>query len=221
MLREVGLCTVAGRRFVMPESAADARRPGSAARKKGSELPLPRIGVLVTLSDCPGPVGKYEIVKSLRSLFPATTVYNAISQMADAGLLDVELMEGARGSRPGYFCTAEGLKALRSWARWPPTELLAPSPEMLLWLSAARVRRPDEVLHGINVLVDLLHEQDLKLQLDGSRTRRDEGWGLAAELEYGLERAALDAARQFVALAKGRYEEKVAVLSSEKEAKSN
>ena len=202
-------------------SAADERRPGSVARTRGSELPLPKIGVLVALADCPGPVGKYEIVKSLRTLFPETTVYNAISQMADAGLLDVELMEGAHGSKPGYFCTAEGRKALRSWAKWPPTELLAPSPEMLLWLSSARVRSPDEVLHGINVLVDLLHEQDLKLQLDGTRTRRGEGWSMAAELEYGLERAALDAARQFLALAKGRYEEKVAVLSSEKEAKSN
>jgi DNA-binding PadR family transcriptional regulator len=205
----------------MSASPVEAGRPQVAARNEVSELPLHKIGVLVAISDCPGPVGKYEIVKSLRSLFPETTIYSAISQLADAGLLDIEQVEGARGPRPGYLCTKEGLNALRSWAKWPPTKLLTPSPEMLLWLSSARVRSPEEVLRGINSLVDLLHEQDLQLQLDGSRTRRDEGWSTAAELEYGLERAAIDAARQFVALAKGLYEEKVAVILKQKEAKSN
>jgi DNA-binding PadR family transcriptional regulator len=202
-------------------ASAGARRQELAPRNEGSELPLHKVGVLVAVSECPGAVGKYEIVKSLRSMFPETTIYSAISQLADAGLLDVDVVEGARGPKPGYFCTKEGLKALRSWAKWPPTKLLAPSPEMLLWLSATRVRRPEEVLRGINSLVDMLYELDLQLQLDASRTRRDDGWGTATELEYGLERAALDAARQFVALAKGLYEEKVAVLSKQREAKSN
>jgi DNA-binding PadR family transcriptional regulator len=203
----------------MSATAADEGWPRSTGRRQRPELPLPQIGVLVELSNYPYPVGKYEIVKGLRRLFPETTVYNAIPQMADAGLLRSELIEGIRGSKPGYCCTAKGLKVLKSWAKWPPTKLLAPSPEMLLWISTVDVRRPDEVLQGIAALEDVLYEQELEVKLSGSRTRRAKYWNTRAELEFELERAALEVSRQFLALAKGLFEERVAATSKPSAAK--
>ena len=193
---------------------ATTDQPRSAARKQGRELGLPQIGILAAVSESPEPVGAYAIAKELRSIVPDTTVYNAIPPMEKAGLLCSEPIEGVRGKKPGYRCTQEGLVALKRWAKWPPTKLLAPSPEMLLWLSAARVRAPGEVLEGIDALEGVLYEQELELKLAGSRTRRTLGWDTHAELEYELERAALDASRQVLALAKGLYEERVAALSN-------
>ena len=200
----------------MSATAANEGRSRSTARTLKPELPLPQIGVLAAVSESPDPVGKYAIVKSLRSLFPETTVYNAIPQMEGVGLLRSELIEGTRGSMPGYCCTAKGLEALKSWAKWPPTKLLAPSPEMLLWLSTVRVRRPEEVLRGIVALEDVLYEEELEVKLSGSRTRRAEGRSTHSQLEYELERAALDVSRQFLALAKGVFEERVAATSKAK-----
>jgi DNA-binding PadR family transcriptional regulator len=203
----------------MSRTAADEGRPRSTARTQKPELPLPQIGILAAVSDSPYAVGKYEIVKSLRTLFPETTLYTAIPQMADAGLLRSELIEGRRGSKPGYGCTAKGLEALMSWAKWPPTKLLAPSPEMLIWLSTVRVRRPEDVLKGIAALDDVLYEQELEVKLSGSRTRRAAGWTTHSKLEYELERAALEVSRRFLALAKGLFEERVAAMSEASAAK--
>jgi DNA-binding PadR family transcriptional regulator len=198
----------------MSASAAEDGRSRPAAGRRAPQLSSLQIGVLAAVGESPVPVGAYPIVKELRSLFPETSVYNAMPQMADAGLLRSEEIEGARGPKRGYCCTPEGLQALKRWAKWPPTKLVAPSTEMLLWLSAVRVRHPKDVLRGIEALEEVLYEQELELKLAGSRTRRAKGWNTHAELEYELERAAVEASRQFLALAKGLYEERVAALST-------
>jgi|SRR3954447_4348898 DNA-binding PadR family transcriptional regulator len=200
-------------------TTANEGRPLSTARMPGPELPLPQIGILAELSNYPCPAGKYEIVKGLRTLFAETTLYTAIPQMVDAGLLRSELIEGRRGSKPGYCCTAKGLEVLKSWAKSPPTSLLAPSPQMLLWISTVDVRRPDEVLQGIAALEDVLYEEELELKLSGSRTRRAKEWNTRAELEYELERAALEVSRQFLTFAQALFEERGAGMSKPSAAK--
>lgn len=179
-------------------------------------MPLPQVGVLVTLSGCPGPLGAYGIVKELRSLFPETTVYNAIVQMVPAGLLDSQEIDGARGSKPGYWCTAKGLEALKTWAKWPPEKLVAPSPEMLLWISTIQVRQPDEMLEGIASLEGVLYEEELEVKLSLSRTRRALGESPHLQLELELERAALSVSREFLAFAKGLFEEQITARARQK-----
>ena len=191
----------------MAMSAADKRGPRSADEHEVPQRTLLQIGVLTAVSECADPVNAYTIVKQLRPMFPETSLYNAIPQMAEIGLLRSELVEGARGAKPVYSITEDGLGVLRFWARTPPTTLLAPSTEMLLWLSAVRVRKPGQVLRGINFLVDLLREKDLELKLDVMRARKDEPWTMHGELETKLEEAALDASRQFLAVAQGLYED--------------
>jgi DNA-binding PadR family transcriptional regulator len=155
-------------------------------------------------------------VKSLRSLFPETTLYTAISQMEPAGLLYAQEIDGARGSKPGYFYTEKGLEALETWAKWPPEKLVAPSTEMLLWISTIQVRRPEEMLEGIASLEEVLYEEELRVKLSLSETRRTRGDGLHLELEYELERAALEASRQFLAFARGLFEERVAAVARQR-----
>jgi hypothetical protein len=202
-------------------SASNAEPVGqrSASDREEPQWSLLQIGILTALSECYEPVGAYTIVKELRSLFPETTIYSAIPQMVNLGLLSSELVEGARGPKPAYSCTKEGLEVLRFWARTPPTTLLAPSTEILLWLSTVRVRKPGEVRRGINLLVDLLHEKDLELKLAGLRTRKDGPWTMHEELEYNLAQASLDASRQFLALAQGLYEDLAATRPKQGSAK--
>jgi hypothetical protein len=108
---------------------------------------------------------------------------------------------------------------LRFWAKTPPARLLAPSPEMVLWLSTVRVRKPGAVLRGINLLLDLLDEQDLKLKLDSVRTRKDRSWETHQELEYRIEEAGIQASRQFLAVAQGLYEDLAAERTKHERAK--
>jgi DNA-binding PadR family transcriptional regulator len=175
-------------------------------------LGLLQIGVLVALVECPLPVGAYAIVKELASMFPETSLYNALPQMVEQGFLRSDVVEGARGPKPGYSLTEAGREALKQWAKTPPATLLAPTNAMVIWLSATRMRDPREVLRSIEILADALEEQELELKLQGKRTRRAEGWTTHAELEYELERGALEASRQLLALAKGLFEERVAAV---------
>jgi DNA-binding PadR family transcriptional regulator len=191
-------------------SVASKGRPRPAVDQEGPQWSLAQIGILVAVSECEEPVNRYRIVKQLEPLFPATSIYNEILRLADRGLLSSEQVEGRHGPTMGYSCTEEGLAVLRSWAKTPPARLLAPSSEMVLWLSAVRVREPGEVLRGVKLLVDLVHGQDLKLKLDGLRTRQDRSWETHQELEYRLEEAGIDASRQFLAFAQGLYEDLVA-----------
>jgi DNA-binding PadR family transcriptional regulator len=187
----------------------------AAREERSPSLPLTKIGILAAVADCGESVGAYSIVKALATLFPETTIYNSIPQMVELGLLGSELVEGPRGPKPVYFSTEKGRDALKRWATTPPATPLAPSPAMLLWLSAIRARRPRDVLEGIELLAEALEEQELELKLQGKRTRRTEGWNPHADLEYELELAALEASRQFLALAKGRFEELVAALPTD------
>jgi DNA-binding PadR family transcriptional regulator len=188
-------------------SVASNGRARRAVDQEAPEWSLAQIGILAAVSECGEPVNRYKIVKQLKPLFPETSIYNEIPRMADRGLLSSELVEGRHGPTAGYSCTEQGLAVLRLWAKTPPASLLAPSPEMLLWLSTVRVRKPGEVLRGINLLVDLLREQHLKLELDSLHTRKDWSWGTHQELEYRLEEAGIDASRQFLAVARELYED--------------
>src|SRR5436190_9605739 len=133
-------------------SVASKGRPRPAVDQEGPQWSLAQIGILAAVSECEEPVNRYRIVKQLKPLFPETSIYNEIPRMAGRGLLSSELVEGRHGPTAGYSCTEEGLAVLRLWAKTPPARLLAPSPEMLLWLSTVRVRKPGEVLRGINLL---------------------------------------------------------------------
>ncbi len=189
-------------------SVASEGRSRKDGDREGSQWSLLQVGILAAVAECENdPVNRYRIVQELKSLFPETSVYNEIPRMADRGLLSSELVEGRHGPTKGYICTEEGLAVLKYWAKTPPTRLLAPSREMVLWLSTVRVRTPGEIHRGINQLVDLLQEQDLKLKLDSFRTRKARSWETHQELEYRIEEAAIDASRQFLTLAQDLYED--------------
>jgi DNA-binding PadR family transcriptional regulator len=198
----------------MSSSAASEVRSRSERGGRGAQVGLLQIGVLVALVDSM-PIGAYSIVKALGSMFPETSVYNALPQLVEQGLVRSEVVDGVRGPKPAYSLTEAGQEAVQEWAKTPPARLLAPTTAMVLWLSTTRVRKPGEVLRSIEILAEALEEQELELKLQGKRTRRAEGWTTHAELEYELERGALEASRQLLALAKGRFEERVAALRTD------
>lgn len=184
----------------------------------GLSLPLVQLGVLATLADYPREVGAYVVAKALAGMFPATSVYSSLPKMVELGLLDSALIENERGEpKRVYWPSPEGSKALKQWAEETlPTPLLAPSREALIWISTARARKPHAVLEGLRALEEELQEQDLELKLAALKTRRQEYWSDHKQLETDLERAALDASRQFLAVARGLFEERVAALPTKK-----
>jgi hypothetical protein len=193
-------------------ASADEIRMASRRRPPLTTL---QAGIIASLANCPEAAGAYAIVKGFAGMFPDTTVYAAVPQMVELGYLGCEATEGRKsGPHRVYWCRREGLKALKRWAADPPATVLAPTPEMWPWISAAGLRGPGEVLRELPALEERIDDALLDLAYRARKARREEGWLLEAELEYELERAGLEASRQFVAVARGLLEARAERQSS-------
>lgn len=166
------------------------------------------------------PANAYAILKALRhpdgtSMFTPSSVYREIARLTDLGYLEQDEVVTSRGRLVTYVPSMKAVEAVQSWVRTPADLPIQVSTEAWLRIASTRSCRPRDVLHGLSTLTDELDERLDELELQARIARRNGSWGMASELEYALEREALDACRRWAVVATHLLETKVKALSDE------
>jgi DNA-binding PadR family transcriptional regulator len=160
--------------------------------------------VLVLLMDRFGEAANaYAIAKALRGRegtpgFTESSVYREIDRLVESGHVEEEEMATSRGPLRGYVLTMKGAEAVRSWARTRAAIPIEVCPQAWVRVVSIDCCKREDVCNALSGLADELDARVDELELEARIARRKGPWTVAVQLNFALERAALDASRRWV-----------------------
>jgi hypothetical protein len=149
------------------------------------------------------PTNRYAIAKALRGRegtpgFTESSVYREIDRALESGHVEEQEIATTRGQLRGYVLSLKGIEAVRGWVRTPAGIPIEVCPEAWLRIASIDFSRSEDVRHGLSGLADELDDREDELERKARSARRKGPWSIAVQLDFALERAALDASRRWV-----------------------